>query len=218
MRYVHSKKLRKINMAISLVKVCGMRIPHNIEELTQLPINYIGFIFYKKSKRFVSTLPLVEMPDTIKKVGVFVNSTIEDVKTEIAHGLQAVQLHGDESAAYCQSIKDTGVEVIKAFGIGSVMDWKQLEPYTTVVDYFLFDTSSAQYGGTGITFDWQILKEYPYDTPYFLSGGLDIDNIPTAQQITDPRLVGLDLNSRFEIEPGLKNINRIKEALKIIKR
>lgn len=84
----------------------------------------------------MSTLPLVEMPDTIKKVGVFVNSTIEDVKTEIAHGLQAVQLHGDESAAYCQSIKDTGVEVIKAFGIGSVMDWKQLEPYTTVVDYF----------------------------------------------------------------------------------
>lgn len=199
------------------IKVCGMREAENIQALSELAIDYMGFIFYEKSKRYTPTANITAVPASIQKVGVFVNATVQEVKDKINEGLQAVQLHGDESVDFCKAIKTDDIVLIKAFGLHPNIDWESLAPYQTVVDYFLFDTSSAQYGGTGKTFDWELLKQYPYATPYFLSGGLDLLNLQEALTIADPRLIGLDLNSKFELEPALKDINKIKQALKIIK-
>lgn len=194
-----------------------MREPTNIQALASFPIDYMGFIFYEKSARYIAELPTISIPDRIKKTGVFVNAENTYVDHIIAQGLQAVQLHGQESPVFCQEVKKACVEVIKAFGIGADTRWEALAPYVGIVDYFLFDTSSPQHGGTGRTFDWGLLKNYPYDVPYFLSGGLDLTNIPSALTITDERLVGLDINSKFEVKPGLKDIDKLKQVLKIIK-
>src|SRR5690606_27368469 len=127
----------------------------------------------------------------------------------------AIQLHGNESAAFCKDIKDlTGLELIKAFGIDSEFDFNQLEPYLNVVDYFLFDTKTSVYGGSGRVFNWDVLKKYPYDKPYFLSGGINPDNFEDAYTFEDERLYAVDLNSRFESSPGIKNIILLKQALK----
>lgn len=194
-----------------------MREASNMEELALLPIDYMGFIFYEKSVRYTATLPRVAIPPNIKKTGVFVNADKAFIDNKIAQGLQAVQLHGHESPVLCQQLKEENVEVIKAIGVAPDMDWEILAPYTEAVDYFLFDTSSPQHGGTGRSFDWCILESYPYAVPYFLSGGLDLSNIPTALAIIDERLKGLDINSKFEIKPGLKDINKLKKALEIIR-
>jgi len=199
------------------VKVCGMREPDNITSLSQLDIDYIGFIFYQKSTRFIDNIPTVSVPPSIKKTGVFVNESETNVMKKIKEGLQAVQLHGSEPAAFCHSLKKTGVEVIKAFGIHGNFDWQLLSSYTDEVDYFLFDTSSPQHGGTGKAFDWEILNDYPLTTPYFLSGGLSTENIAQALEIGDARLIGLDLNSKFELKPGLKDIDKLKKVLKSIR-
>jgi len=199
------------------IKVCGMREPANIQSLALLPIDYMGFIFYEKSVRYTPELPRVSIPDSIKKAGVFVNAEKAFIDQNIVQGLQAVQLHGQEPPAFCEQIKTAHIEVIKAFGINADTAWETLAPYVGIVDYFLFDTSSPQHGGTGRTFDWELLKNYPYEVPYFLSGGLDLANIPNALGITDKRLIGLDINSKFEVKPGLKDINKLQQALKIIR-
>lgn len=194
-----------------------MREPTNIQALASLPIDYMGFIFYDKSARYTPELPTISIPDQIKKTGVFVNAEKTFIDKKIAQGLQAVQLHGQEPPTFCRDIKEGRIEVIKAFGIDTNTQWKDFAPYVGIVDYFLFDTSSPQHGGTGRTFDWELLKKYPYNVPYFLSGGLDLANIPSALAITDERLIGLDINSKFEVKPGLKDIDKLKQALKIIK-
>lgn len=199
------------------IKVCGMRDPANIMELAQLDIDYMGFIFYEKSKRYVAQVPTLTLPPTIQKTGVFVNQTASYITGKIAEGLQAIQLHGEESPALCEALHKPGTTLIKAFGIGDTQDWERLIPYQSCVDYFLFDTKSPGYGGLGKAFDWSALKDYPLDTPYFLSGGLSLENLESALQLADPRLIGLDLNSKFEDQPALKNIAHIKQALKIIK-
>lgn len=200
------------------VKVCGMRDPANIAQLSALPIDYMGFIFYPKSARFITSLPdLSALPASIRKVGVFVDATADDIRTKIAEGLDAVQLHGHESASFCEEIKQEGVILIKAFGIDQHFDWQSLSDYLHVVDYFLFDTKSDSHGGTGQKFDWENLATYPFAKPYLLSGGLSLDNVAEAVTIKDPRLLGFDLNSRFETAPALKDINRLTQALKIIK-
>lgn len=200
-----------------LVKVCGMRDPANIEGLVKLPIDYIGHIFYAKSARYVSSVIETEIPDGIKKTGVFVNATFDEIKEKIKeHNLKTVQLHGDESANLCRNLKELHVEVIKAFGISDDFEWRRLEEFTDLVDFFLFDSKSEAYGGTGKTFNWEKLKSYPYAKPYFLSGGLSLDNITEAINFKDKYLVGLDLNSKFEISAGLKDLDNISKALKII--
>ncbi|NGM74642.1 phosphoribosylanthranilate isomerase [Sphingobacterium sp. SGL-16] len=200
------------------IKVCGMRDADNIRQLMTLPVDYIGFIFYAKSARFVSGKPDVSIPSSIKKVGVFVNSSKEEIQTKIQEfDLQVVQLHGDESPEFCQEIKDLGIETFKAFGIDEEFDWESIAPYDGKVDYFLFDTKSKQYGGTGQTFNWEKLQDYPYQTPYWLSGGISLENIEDAASFEDNRLYGLDLNSKFEIEPALKNIQSLTQAISIIK-
>lgn len=202
------------------IKVCGMTDPENIKHLANLPINYIGFIFYDKSKRYVKDLNIAELniPSHIKKVGVFVNSPLTEIdKLAKKHQLDALQIHGTESAAYCKGVKErTGLPVIKAFGVDGAFNFKFLDPYHQTVDYFLFDTKTPQYGGSGERFDWSLLQGYHLDTPYFLSGGIDPNSIKTIQDIDDDRLKVIDINSRFEVKPGLKNITEIQHALKTI--
>ena len=200
------------------IKVCGMREVENINQLIALPIDYIGFIFYPKSTRYVESVSQQIIPNTIKKVGVFVNSTKQDILEKIKEfELQVVQLHGDESPEFCQEIKELNIATFKAFGIDDAFDWENVAAYEGRVDYFLFDTKSKSYGGTGQTFNWEKLKEYPYQTPYWLSGGISLENIKEAASFEDNRLFGLDLNSKFEIEPALKDINKLTQAISIIK-
>lgn len=204
-------------MAALQIKVCGMRDPENIRQIAALSIDYLGFIFYAKSSRYTAQLPdLSAIPPHIKKIGVFVNATAAAINEKIAQGLDGVQLHGQESPALCASLKSKNIIVIKAFGIDQDFNWQTLEPYLQVVDYFLFDTKSNQHGGTGQHFDWSILANYPFQKSYFLSGGLSLDNMQAAASMNDSRLIGLDLNSRFESAPALKDSNRIIQALKII--
>jgi len=193
-----------------------MRDPDNIRALSACGIDYMGFIFYPRSPRFVDAVPPVAMPPSVKKTGVFVNERESAVRQRIGEGLDAVQLHGSEPPEFCRAIRETRAEVIKAFGIHRDFDWGIPALYIDAADYFLFDTAGSRHGGTGKTFDWLILREYPLDKPYFLSGGLDEENIPQALEIQDPRLAGLDLNSRFEIRPGLKDIEKLKKTLKTI--
>jgi len=201
-----------------LVKVCGMKEQHNIMQLLELPIQYIGHIFYKKSSRYAIDTPNISLPTSIKKTGVFVNSELEEILQKVEDlSLTAIQLHGNEHPELAKILQEKGLEVIKAFGIDEEFDWKQLEPFMESVDYFLFDSKSPAYGGTGQTFNWQKLHDYPYKKPYFLSGGLSLENLEEALRFDDQRLIGLDLNSKFEIEPGIKNIENIKLALKTIR-
>ncbi len=200
-----------------LIKVCGMRDPDNIQELAGLALDYIGHIFYTKSARYVGNLPSLADAPGLKKTGVFVNASLSEITTAIAqYDLQVIQLHGDESPALAKDLKGLGMEVIKAFGIDEDFDWTKVSPFLDQVDYFLFDSKSAAYGGTGHAFNWEKLTSYPYEKPYFLSGGLSLANLSEALAFDDARLIGLDLNSKFELEPGLKDIKKIKEALKTI--
>lgn len=204
-------------MAALKIKVCGMRELENIIQLKELAPDYLGFIFYPKSPRYVETIDksLLSLLPPIKKTAVFVNASLDEVITIIKeYRFEAIQLHGNESSDYCSEIKKEGVEVIKAFGIHEKFDWKLLEPYLDTVDYFLFDTYTSAHGGSGKTFKWEVLKNYPFKKPYFLSGGIGPDNIESALTIQDERLYGLDLNSKFEDSPGLKNIELLKTVLK----
>lgn len=196
------------------LKVCGLKHQSNIEELMQLPIDYMGFIFYDKSPRFVDEKLSFDfmrsIPKQIKKVGVFVNESSYFICNKIAHyDLNMVQLHGDESPEICKELKPH-VKVMKAFQINDDFDFNQLENYSSVVDYFLFDSPTVNYGGSGNTFNWQVLEKYDYDIPFFLSGGISEEHIEQIKQLKIPQQIGIDINSKFEIEPGLKNTNKIK--------
>jgi len=194
------------------LKICGLKYKENIEQVAALQPDYIGFIFYPKSKRFLGEdFVMPNISPNIKKVGVFVNATLEDIKEKVTtYKLDLVQLHGDESPEFCAQLKPI-VKVIKAFGIDNSFDFKILESYKNYCDYFLFDTKTNEYGGSGKQFDWSILKSYNNTVPFFLSGGLDLESI-NGLQLTTSNLqpFAIDVNSKFEIEPGLKEIKKIK--------
>lgn len=195
-----------------------MRDAKNIQALCQLPINYIGFIFYAQSPRYIVEKPAVTIPSNIKKTGVFVDATADEIFSKIQDfGLDVIQLHGNETPEFCTEIQKLKVTTFKAFGINDSFDWDSISAYQDAVDYFLFDTKSHAYGGTGQSFNWDILRQNPYDKPYFLSGGLSLKNIKEAATFDDERLYSLDLNSKFEIEPALKNIELLTQALLEIK-
>jgi phosphoribosylanthranilate isomerase len=203
------------------IKVCGMKYPDNIQELAQLPVDFIGMIFYDKSPRFAGNLKQDDIKGILKtgkdKVGVFVNAGIEYIlrKTE-DYLLDFVQLHGNESPGFCRELNKF-VPVIKAFSIAGISGFEQTKQYEGIAGYFLFDTKTPQYGGSGQKFDWNILDAYDGDTPFFLSGGITIDDIDKIKKIRHPRLYGVDLNSRFETEPGLKDIELLKQFIKQLK-
>jgi phosphoribosylanthranilate isomerase len=194
------------------LKICGMKYEDNIKSVAELQPDYMGFIFYEKSKRnFNGMIPM--LPKGIKKVGVFVDAKLEHINNNIEkYDLQVVQLHGDENPKFCNDLKN--VEVIKAFTVGRTFDFRVLEPYEDVCDYFLFDTKGREKGGNGIVFDWNLLKEYPSDKPFFLSGGIGIDELESIKNFAKSKpsryCLALDVNSKFEEEPGLKNVEKLK--------
>lgn len=201
------------------IKICGCK--SNIFEVAQLSPAYMGFIFYNKSARyFDGTLP--ELPSNIKKVGVFVNEEINIVVQKIKkYNLNIVQLHGEESPSYCAQlnqtliIESTKCNLWKVFSVKNTFNFKPLLPYLELVDVFLFDTKGDYPGGNGITFNWDIFKKYPFNKPFILSGGISNQHI-TALQIfknLHPQLYAIDLNSKFEIQPGLKNISLLKSFI-----
>lgn len=195
------------------LKICGMK--YNTSEVAALQPDYLGFIFYGKSPRnFEGNIPEIDL--SINKVGVFVDEDFEVIKEAISeHELDVLQLHGNESADVCRHLKSTGVEIIKVFSIKDEFDFSILKPYEDVVDYFLFDTKGKLPGGNGYTFDWSILENYPSTIPYFLSGGIGLNEIENIKAfIKSPaseNCYALDVNSKFETEPGLKKINELEK-------
>lgn len=198
-----------------------MKEPDNIIQVADLKPDYMGFIFYPGSKRYVNdadTEILKKIPSRVRKTGVFVDSTFEDITAAIhKYDLDAVQLHGGESPELCKRLKQDGTEVIKAFGIDSDFDFTALEKYTAVTDHFLFDTKTSLHGGSGKVFDWKVLKKYTCDKTYFLSGGLSLENIEEIQKIEDKRLYAVDLNSKFELNPGVKDAEKVENAINYIR-
>jgi len=201
------------------VKICGLKYPKNLLEVASLEPDFIGFIFYEKSKRFISRnvgyREISGIPKSVKKVGVFVNEHMEVLEMMARlYQLDYIQLHGDEGPSYCKELSEKGFKLIKAFGIESEVDNEFLKPYVPFCEYFLFDTKGMLRGGNGIKFNWSILDTYQLETPFILSGGIDLDDINAIQSISHDRLVAVDINSRFEKNPGLKNIQELKIFLK----
>jgi phosphoribosylanthranilate isomerase len=203
------------------IKICGMKEPGNIREISGLNPDYMGFIFYPGSKRYAGNLPpeaLVNLADTVDKVAVFVNAPREEIiSTCRAYSIRILQLHGDEPPAYCRSFMEEGFRVIKAFRIGRSMDVGGMERYAKSADMFLLDTSAEGFGGTGKKFDWQHLARYHSPVPFFLSGGIDPGDAGRIMEMDIPQLHGVDLNSRFEIRPGVKNKNDLETFIRRIR-
>ena len=194
-----------------LVKVCGMRDAENIREVEALGIDLMGFIFWPKSSRYVSERPAY-LPTKCKRVGVFVDEDLETVR-RIAddYALDFIQLHGHESRAYCAQLK--GLKLIKAISVSGQDDIATYKTYEGLVDYFLFDTKCPSVGGSGQQFDWSVLSAYDGNTPFLLSGGIGPDDAERVKASHYSKCVGIDLNSRFEQTPGLKDINKLKDFL-----
>ncbi|MBA4319546.1 MAG: N-(5'-phosphoribosyl)anthranilate isomerase [Flavobacterium sp.] len=205
------------------IKICGMKHPENILEVGALLPDYMGFIFWEKSARYFDGI-IPELPKSTHKVGVFVNATSEEILKKIEkHDLQAVQLHGNESVEFCETLKKKmpkGIDVIKVFSILDTFDFAALKPFEPVCDYFLFDTKGKLPGGNGTTFDWKVLENYPSTKPFFLSGGIGLEEIKKLVETLHCNvfaknlpIYAIDVNSKFEIEPGLKNIQLCKDAI-----
>ena len=222
------------------LKVCGMKYVENILQVAELQPDYLGFIFYEKSKRnFEGIIP--ELSNSIKKTGVFVNEYKEIVISLVEeYRLDAIQLHGDESADYIIKLKKqlaenralfieenkqikkkknqhyiskNEIEIIKVFGIKNEFNFDVLKPYLEVVDFFLFDTKGKERGGNGVKFDWSVLEKYPFDKPFFLSGGIGLEDVEQVQKIinSDLPIYALDVNSKFENKPGIKKIEELEK-------
>ena len=200
------------------IKICGMKYPDNILEVGSLLPDYMGFIFWEKSARYFDGI-IPNLPKSIKKVGVFVNESVAEIQAKREqYDLQAVQLHGNESVEFCDTLKKVlpkDIEIIKVFSILDTFDFETLKPFESVCNYFLFDTKGKLPGGNGTTFDWKVLENYPSPKPFFLSGGIGIEEIESVNEIlkTNLPLHAIDVNSKFEIEPGLKNIELCRDAV-----
>lgn len=212
---IHHKKNNRLSL-----KVCGMK--HNTLEVAQLQPDYLGFIFFEKSKRNYDKAHIEILPEGIKKVGVFVDASIAFVLDNIRQfQFDVIQLHGSETPEYCKRLQtDSKVELWKVFSIKDHFDFSVLEAYEAVIDKFLFDTKGKEKGGNGYTFDWRILQNYPSQKPFMLSGGIGLGEIPAVNELkkTQLPLFGIDVNSKFEDEPGLKNINLLKSLVRDLNR
>ena len=197
-----------------------MREADNIREVEALGIDLMGFIFWPKSKRYVSEKPAY-LPTKCKRVGVFVDEDIEQVK-RIAEdfALDFIQLHGSESPELISHLSPltSHLSIIKAFNIATAEDLEATKPYEGIVDYFLFDTKATLPGGSGQQFDWSILDAYHGVTPFLLSGGIGPDDAERVKSYYHPKCAGIDLNSRFEMTPGLKDADKIKRFFEKVKK
>lgn len=183
----------------------------NIQEVAKLQPDYLGFIFYEKSPRFFNgEIPILHK--STQKVGVFVNAFLDDIQNKIHHyNLQIVQLHGEETPEFCKLFQHLDIKVIKAFSVDDTFDFETLTLYENACDYFLFDTKGRYHGGNGTAFNWEILKKYPSKKPFFLSGGIGLEEISAIKQLNLP-IHAIDINSKFETKPGLKNPNIIVQT------
>ena len=199
-----------------------MRDPENIRQVAALEPDYMGFIFYEGSKRYaeghITPELLAELPKSVKKTGVFVNATTETIEATVdKYKLDAVQLHGRETPRQCSEVKQLGVEVIKVFSVDDKFVFENTLLYEAVADYFLFDTKGQEYGGNGFPFDWELLKGYLSPKPYFLSGGINPENVKQLDKVR-PKPFAIDVNSGFEQEPGLKKVEELKGLFELVKK
>lgn len=205
------------------IKVCGNRDPEAIQSIASLEPDYMGFLFYPDSPRHMENvlrpLDLQELPGSIEKVGVFVNEEVEVVPEKAQYwGLDMVQIHGDESPAYFAELKKAGLRAIKVFRVEEKEDLAQMDPYVPYCEMFLFDTKGKVYGGTGRPFDHSILEGVDVPLPFLLSGGISHLDGEVIRSLGQPALAGVDINSRFEIEPGSKDPERVQTFIEEIRR
>jgi phosphoribosylanthranilate isomerase len=200
------------------VKVCGMRNPDNVKEIAEAKPDFMGFIYYRGSKRYVGDEVddslFAKVPPGIVRTGVFLN---EDNKTILnisnRSGMEAIQLHGNESPPACMELKSSGLTVVKTFSVGGDFNFKDLEEYISACDYFLFDTKTPLHGGSGRKFDWRRLAEYSIDKPFFLSGGIGPEDVDAVKSVVNRGLYAVDINSRFEITPGIKDADKVRKFI-----
>ena len=216
--------MQKFNSkSVMKIKICGMKFPKNILEIGALHPDYMGFIFYSKSKRFVgedfSPKSLEKLPINIKKVAVFVNENVDriiEIKKQFSFDI--VQLHGNETFAECEVLKKNNIKIIKVFSVDTYFNFNEVTAFESVCDYFLFDTKTPKYGGSGQPFDWELLENYTLSKPFFLSGGLNIANIGKIKYANYPMLVGLDFNSTLEDSNHKKSTEEVSELIEKIRR
>ena len=218
-----------------VIKVCGMRDAQNIREVSQLGVDMIGMVFYPKSPRYVEMQSSHAgiIPDYVKediniksakspaRVGVFVDDMVQNIVTRVVnYHLDYVQLHGNEPREMCENLRSTldpdirpGIKIIKAISVSDASDIQKYKEYVGAVDLFLFDTKCKTVGGSGQQFDWQVLEQYDGEVPFLLSGGIGPDDASRLHAFHHPKCIGIDLNSRFEIEPGVKDVEKLKGFL-----
>jgi len=199
------------------LKICGLR--DNVSEVAGLQPDFVGFIFYSRSPRYVGEdFEMPQLDNKIKKVGVFVNEALGEVLNLVdKYQLDYVQLHGNESVEYCRQMKqETESGVMKAFPMDDEFEFDQLQAFEPVVDYFLFDTKTKEFGGSGLVFNWNLLRNYILNKKYFLSGGLSLENVQELNQVDLSKVYALDVNSKFEVKPGLKDIELLKKLKNVL--
>jgi len=196
-----------------------MKYTANREAVEKLPVDWLGFIFYPQSKRFVGADPERFLFDSEKpKVAVFVDENAFEIMALAKNfDFQLVQLHGKENPQTCRMLKSQGLKIIKVFSVDKNFDFAQTQPFEGVASYFLFDTKTAQHGGSGKKFDWKLLDKYEGHTPFLLSGGIGPGDAGDILKINHPKFTGIDLNSGFEDAPGMKNIEKLKFFITEIK-
>ncbi|GAB3981206.1 phosphoribosylanthranilate isomerase [Spirosoma terrae] len=200
------------------IKVCGLRDAENLKEIAALGPDFVGFIFYDQSPRFVgddlNEDVVKSLPRSIRKVGVFVNASPDYILRNVKkYDFQYVQLHGNETPDYCRSLRNRGISLIKAFRVDESFNFSMLNNYKAHCDFFLFDAKGDQPGGNGITFDWSILRRYDNEKPFLISGGIGLDNLDQLDQLKGMKLYGVDVNSQVEVSPGVKDVAKVKELI-----
>jgi phosphoribosylanthranilate isomerase len=204
------------------IKVCGMKDPSNVKDIGEAKPDFMGFIFYPRSTRYVGAEPdrsiFNNVPSGITRVGVFVDETVDKIlELVLRSGLEMVQLHGNESPEFCSYLRSSGLIITKVFNISESFNFKLTIPYISACDYFLFDTKTEIAGGSGKKFNWYILNKYNLEKPFFLSGGIGPDDTGILKTIENRGLFAADINSCFEISPGIKNVKMVKTFIDGIK-
>lgn len=205
-----------------IVKVCGMRLAENIKPLIPLSVDWVGFIFYSKSKRHIEAEGIdVEflkrsggVTQGLDRVGVFVDSSFEEIIEKARkYRLTRIQLHGDEPSSLCLALQKEGYSVIKAFSVDADFNFRSTVSFEVVCDYFLFDTKGKEKGGNGVMFDWGLLERYEGNTDFILSGGIGPGSVEAILGLDHERFAGIDLNSGFEEEAGVKDVGKLGKFL-----
>lgn len=199
-----------------------MRDESNIRELVKVHPDYIGFIFYSKSERFVGenfNLKVLDyLPESIYKVGVFVKASKDYILEKLnTFRLDLIQFHGGESPEFCRDLHDKGIPIIKVFSVNEEFDFNVINPFKAYCKYFMFDTECSTYGGSSMKYNWNIFNRYDNEKPFFLSGGIGLEDSDSIKELKNLNIHAVDINSRFEKEPGLKDISKIRKFIKNLK-